>query len=318
MATYKQIRGVNIQSRDSDPTAVEGDVWYNASTSKIKMFAATGSWASGGDLNAARMFGVSVGTQTAGLVASGEAATIITNSEEYNGSTWTEGTDINTAGNYNYNSFGTQTAACAAGRNHPSDPPGGAECEEYNGTSWTEVTNTDTTRYQSGGAGTQTAGLVWGGKSSGGNALAIVETYDGTNWAEVGDLNTGRENVSGCGAQTAALCIGGYPAKANVESYNGTSWTEIGDLNANTYGAGSFGTSTSAIIMGNTPTSAKTEQFDGTSWSEVNDLSVSRAQSNGAGHQTSEAGFVAGGGPPAIATTEEWTVAASVQTVAFD
>ena len=72
MATYKEIHGVNIQSRDSDPTAVEGDVWYNASTSKLKMFAATGSWASGGDLNAARMFGVSVGTQTAGLVASGE------------------------------------------------------------------------------------------------------------------------------------------------------------------------------------------------------------------------------------------------------
>ena len=130
MATYKQIRGVNIQSRDSDPTAVEGDVWYNASTSKIKMFAATGSWASGGDLNAARMFGIAVGTQTAGLVASGEAATIITNSEEYNGSAWAEGNDVNTAGNYNYNSFGTQTAACAAGRNHPSDPTGGAECEE--------------------------------------------------------------------------------------------------------------------------------------------------------------------------------------------
>ena len=28
MATYKEIRGVNIQSRDADPTAVEGDVWW--------------------------------------------------------------------------------------------------------------------------------------------------------------------------------------------------------------------------------------------------------------------------------------------------
>ena len=296
MTTYKGIKGLSLQTIAGDPTNLAvGDLWYDSVAKKVQgAKIPAGTWASGGDLNAARMFGIAVGTQTAGLVASGEAATIITNSEEYNGSAWAEGNDVNTAGNYNYNSFGTQTAACAAGRNHPSDPPGGAECEEYNGTSWTEVTNTDTTRYQSGGAGTQTAGLVWGGKSSGGNALAIVETYDGTNWAEVGDLNTGRENVSGCGAQTAALCIGGYPAKANVESYNGTAWTEIGDLNA------------------------KTEQFDGTSWSEVNDLSVSRAQSNGAGHQTSEAGFVAGGGPPAIATTEEWTVAASAQTVAFD
>ena len=35
MATYKELRGVNIQSLDADPTAVEGDVWYNASTSKL-------------------------------------------------------------------------------------------------------------------------------------------------------------------------------------------------------------------------------------------------------------------------------------------
>ena len=56
MATYKEIHGINIQSRDSDPTAVEGDVWYNDTKSLLKMFAAAGSWASGGNMNTARGF----------------------------------------------------------------------------------------------------------------------------------------------------------------------------------------------------------------------------------------------------------------------
>ena len=47
MATYKAIHGVNIQYRDSDATAIEGDVWYNSSTGKLKMYAALGAWSSG-------------------------------------------------------------------------------------------------------------------------------------------------------------------------------------------------------------------------------------------------------------------------------
>ena len=54
MATYKEIHGVKVQYRDSDATAIEGDVWYNASTGLLKMYAALGSWATGGDLNNAR------------------------------------------------------------------------------------------------------------------------------------------------------------------------------------------------------------------------------------------------------------------------
>ena len=54
MATYKEIHGVKVQYRDSDATAIEGDVWYNSSTGLLKMYAAVGSWASGGNLNTAR------------------------------------------------------------------------------------------------------------------------------------------------------------------------------------------------------------------------------------------------------------------------
>jgi hypothetical protein len=47
MATYKEIHGVKVQYRDSDATAIEGDVWYNRSTGLLKMYSAAGAWSSG-------------------------------------------------------------------------------------------------------------------------------------------------------------------------------------------------------------------------------------------------------------------------------
>ena len=76
MTTYKQIRGINIQSLDSDPTEVEGEVWYNASTGILKMHVASESWASGGNLNTARRALRGCGTQTAGLVCAGATVAI--------------------------------------------------------------------------------------------------------------------------------------------------------------------------------------------------------------------------------------------------
>jgi len=307
MADYKAIKGHNIETVAGDPSVLQvGDIWYSNTTRKIRgAKLGAGAWSSGTAMGTARYFNAAAGTQTSGLVAAGysnQTAAVTLNSEEWNGSAWAEGNNINTSGVYLYNSFGTQTAAVVAGRSEPAP----TVCEEYNGTSWTEVTGTDTGRYQSGGSGTLTAGLVWGGAP----ALQLVETYDGTNWTEVNDLNTGRQNVSGCGTQTATLCIAGYPAKALVEEYNGTSWTEIADLNVNTYGTGSFGDTANAVICGNSPASTKTEQWNGTSWTEVNDMSTPRAQSNSHGG-TYAAGMVVGGGPPSITTVEEWDISAA-------
>ena len=71
MATYKEIRGVNIQSLAADPTAVEGDVWYNATTSKLKVFAAAGAWATGGTIPAVHVKAAGAGTQTAAILFGG-------------------------------------------------------------------------------------------------------------------------------------------------------------------------------------------------------------------------------------------------------
>jgi hypothetical protein len=84
MAEYKGIKGFKVQTVSTDPAA-----------SAI----AGGTWASGTSLNTARRSPGGSGTQTAGLAFGGRdtpsADTGAT--ESYDGSTWTELNDLNTA-----------------------------------------------------------------------------------------------------------------------------------------------------------------------------------------------------------------------------
>ena len=85
MATYKEIKGVTVQTRDEDPVV-------NA-----------GSWSSGGSLNTHRVaFAGSLGSQTAQIAASGSQppGTYKSECEQYNGTSWTEIADVNTAKYY--------------------------------------------------------------------------------------------------------------------------------------------------------------------------------------------------------------------------
>jgi len=82
MATYKELHGVNIQYRDSDATAIEGDVWYNASTGLLKMYASEGTFATGGNLNTGTYGRQGCGaSQSAALDAGGDANPSTVNSE---------------------------------------------------------------------------------------------------------------------------------------------------------------------------------------------------------------------------------------------
>ena len=52
MATYKEIKGTQIEVLSSDPSnPVEGQVWYNSTSNVLKGQAATtaGAWATGGN-----------------------------------------------------------------------------------------------------------------------------------------------------------------------------------------------------------------------------------------------------------------------------
>ena len=94
MATYKELHGINVQYRSSDATALEGDVWYNSNTGLLKMYGSAGSWASGGNINTARAYLGVTGTQTATLAVGGNAPEK-DETEEYDGSSWTEVGDLN-------------------------------------------------------------------------------------------------------------------------------------------------------------------------------------------------------------------------------
>ena len=119
MANYRDIKGFQIQSTDTDPEVYAG------------------SWASGGSLNQSRYSLGGAGTQAAGLVFGGYSAPSRRNeTEEYNGTAWSEQSNLNLARN-ELTGAGTQTAALAAGGN---GPPVTNNVELYNGASWTETT----------------------------------------------------------------------------------------------------------------------------------------------------------------------------------
>ena len=90
-----------------------------------------------------------------------------TDTEVWNGSTWTEVNDCNT-GRYYVAGAGTATAALAVGgENAPTDNL----TESWDGTNWTEVAATNTGHGHSGGlqgGGTNTSTLVFGAPPSSG------------------------------------------------------------------------------------------------------------------------------------------------------
>ena len=92
-----------------------GQLFFNSTANNFKETITDipgATWASGGSLNAARsrFGGARNGSQTAGLVF-GANNPPYGQTEEYNGSSWTEQTDINTARYISYGGGGTQTAA---------------------------------------------------------------------------------------------------------------------------------------------------------------------------------------------------------------
>src|SRR6056300_374875 len=100
MASLKEIRGIDIEVRTSDPENPEsGQVWYNTTTELLKGYKQVvgNAWSTGGDLNTARNQTAGTGTQTSALAFGGESPSgILAVTESYNGSSWTEVADLNT------------------------------------------------------------------------------------------------------------------------------------------------------------------------------------------------------------------------------
>ena len=221
MATYKEIHGINIQYRDSDATAVEGDVWYNASTGLLKMHQSSGSWAAGGTLNTnERAMSAGFGLQTAaicvgGITSPGGVTDVV---EQYNGSAWSEVGDINTARGTFAGGGGTSSSSVVAGGS-----PNLAICESWNDSTWTEVANLTTGRQAAASCGTSnTAALI----ASGNPNLAIAELWNGASWSEVADLSTARQAGASAGTSTtSALFSSGTTDGGSTQPTQSEEWT---------------------------------------------------------------------------------------------
>ena len=332
MGNYKTEHGFQIKNRSSDPAnPIEGEIWYNTTTGTLKVAPKLAAWSSGGNLNTGRINAgsASSGPRDASLYFAGETGpdnTMQTN-ESYDGSSWTELGDLNT-GRRNVAGFGTQTAAvCAGGLIPPANPQTQDLVEEWNGSSWTEVTDVPVAGIpEAAGTGTLTAGMIFGGDVSTGDARTNkTYHYDGTNWTAGGDLNTGRRDLGSAGTQTAGLGFGGIPGGPNAgtnvtEEYDGSSWTSVNNKNNSTGAMGSGGTQTDAMGAGgfNDAATAATntaEIYDGTTWTAAATLATARHDGGSTSASGSTASIYFGGHPPFLNNTEEYNNVATARSV---
>ena len=305
MATYKEIKGVTLQTRDEDPVQN------------------VGTWSSDANMNTARISSTGTGSSSEGYIIAGgyylPPSVDRSVTESYNGTAWTEVADCPQDLTYG-NGLGSYTSSLLCSYSQPGPAPGGfgptTATHQWNGSSWSTKNSMNTFRQNAGTGGTTTAGIVFGG--SGPPANANTETWDGTNWTEVGDLNTAKTDIGGgVGTSTAALSASGNPA--TTEQWDGSSWTEVSDLNTSRQNSGKVGLYTSALcVSGQNPSTylANVESWDGTSWTEVSDVSAARGYIGGATISGGNAtGIVAGGAGPGspglLSSTEIWSAPAT-------
>jgi len=198
MATYKEILGTAVQNFSSDPPSPDtGQVWYNSTAGqfKYKDVITAGAWATGGNTNVGRGDGAGFGTQTASLFVGGSGptqppTTFFAINESYNGTTWTELADLNTA-RQACNGRGNNTAGLVFGGQGPGSGPPFAyvgDTENWNGSSWTELNNLNTARGLMGASGaTNTSALAFGGAifPVPSSLFADNESWNGTSWTEL-------------------------------------------------------------------------------------------------------------------------------------
>jgi hypothetical protein len=206
--------------------------YYDANEDYTEKFNGS-SWTEVGDINTARRYLCGAGaTNTASLVFGGYVgghppsnpkAQVLT--ESWDGSSWTEVGDLNTAVS-SAGGCGTQTAAITVGGN--LSPGITNKTELWNGTGWTEVNNLNTTRYNDPTAGTTTAAICMGGydpATDGGAGVGTTETWNGTSWTTGATMTTGRYGGGGAGTTASSIVFAGYVTGSgtvgNTEEYTG-------------------------------------------------------------------------------------------------
>ena len=332
MATYKGIQGYTVQNLSSDPTAseVEGQLWYNSASNVWKVsVGGAAAWATGGNMTTGRNRCGGTGPGTSAIAVGGYppgGAPTVSLTETYNGTAWTEVTNIPIApgwpGIQDPGFAGTSTAALFISGDQGPSPTNTSLT--YNGSSWSAAGSRNNVSptislLRVGGAGTETDCLTTCGETipntpggPGGNR-DVTESYNGTAWTELAVYPAVRNEVEITGSTSAAIAAGGYngagpdPVSATtvVNEWDGSSWASGTSMTNGRAEAGSFHNSPTTdwgVFAGTSPSSGKTELWNGTSWTETADLTGRTNQMMGGG--TTSSGIAAGGGWPTSNVTE--------------
>jgi len=284
-----------------------------------------GVWSAGGNLISAKREAAGIGTKAGALVVGGTgtvAESYIADTEEYNGTSFSEVNNLITA-RCGVMGAGTTEAGIIMGGEKTA--PGTTGCTEvYNGTNWSEEADMNYCTKNSGDAGDSSeAAIVFGGNFNTpvSHYTGQSEEYNGTTWSEINSLNVSRTDLAGLGNSESALAVAGCPPPGghapgngyDVEEWNGTNWSEVADtlidphLNTEIKGSGTVNDGhafggfyriwPSTYVWNGT----RSQHFDGTAWAYGGGLIQGR--SFGAGDGTSgNNSFYAGGRNPGIAS----------------
>ena len=317
MADFSTIKGFTVQSLASDPSnPVEGQVWYNTTSTVLKGYGkqGTGAWASGGTANNSHNIAYAAGTQTATLIWAGGTSGVSSNSNKtgsYNGTAWTELALLGTA-RRNGGYAGTQTSALCAGGQVPA---ASTLNESWDGTSWsTESVLTTLTGRGTRAAGTSDSAVLAFGDDS---YSAASTLWNGTSWTAQPSMTTSRAYSGPIGTSTSAIATGGYPVSPaqSVNYWDGSTWAEGADMVDGRQYAGACGPNNESglVFGGDAPgLSALTESYNGTAWTEVADLATAREGVQGGG--TAVTAIAGGGYSPDQTVSEEWNVPDAIKT----
>jgi len=226
------------------------------------------SWSPSGNMGTARnrMSYGNNGPQTAGIGIGGfiPPSSIVTNVEEFNGSTWTGGTNL-PSGNQFMGGVGPQTANIILGGG-PGLP--GTGTLEYDGSTWTSGGSTSEGFAYYGLAGEQTSCLAfYGGTSPAASPRGTGEEYNGTSWTTVvPSLPNQRTSGQAQGTVTNALFMGNG---TTVTHWDGTSLTDQPAMNNARGNSYIGGTATLGVISGGPPANSLVEEFTGVGASTV-------------------------------------------------
>ena len=291
----------------SETTVYNSTEEFNKSINTITKAA----WASAPSLGTARRQVGGFGhTTTTAVCVCGQNPPALSNVEEYDGSSWSEVTNMPVARVKPFAS-GTLTAGLAGGGESGPTPTSAPSAAEYDGTNWTATPAIPQAATDSTSFGLQTATVMCIGVPS---PTTAVFDYNGSTWTAGTATPIQMASSSGNGVETAGLVYTGAALSTSESlAYNGSSWTSAGALiAARSRSAEAVGAPSTAALFfaGNNPTSttkAETYGYDGTSWSTRPNMATARRGLGGAGINTASLAFAGYTGTADTAVSEEFT-----------